>query len=75
MHGPPGTPYEGFWFRLEYEGFTIPWRPPKVTFKNIPWHPFVCPNTGQLCCDILTNNWSPALSLEKVILSILSLLS
>ena len=53
----------------------MPFKPPKVVFKNIPWHPFVCPNTGKICCDIFTTEWSPALTMEKVIISILSLLS
>ncbi len=59
---------------LEYDQLEIPYRPPVVKFKDIPWSPFVDEKTGKVCCDILIDQWSPALTLRTAILSLCSLL-
>nr|CAD7201779.1 unnamed protein product [Timema douglasi] len=48
----------------------------QVTFigTNIPVHPHVYSN-GHICLSILTEDWSPALSVQSVCLSIVSMLS
>ena len=50
--------------------------PLQVVFfgNNIPIHPHVYSN-GHICLSILTEDWSPALSVESVCLSIISMLS
>lgn len=77
MEGVPGTLYEGEKFVLQFK-FTnkYPFDSPEVTFigNNIPIHPHVYSN-GHICLSILTDDWSPALSVQSVCLSIVSMLS
>ena len=77
MEGVSGTLYEGELFQLQFK-FTnkYPFDSPEVTFvgSNIPVHPHVYSN-GHICLSILTDDWSPALSVQSVCLSIVSMLS
>lgn len=74
IHGPPGSPYEGYSFRVNYLHPDIPFKPPTVRFIDIPWSPFVDRESGRVCLNILQDDWTPALTMPKVILSIISLL-
>jgi ubiquitin-conjugating enzyme E2 D/E len=73
--GPTGCPYEGGVFKLEIHfGTDYPFKPPKVVFTTRIYHPNIHPN-GSICLDILKDQWSPALTVSKVLLSICSLLT
>ena len=73
--GPTDTPYTGGIFKLEIHfPNDYPFKPPKVVFKTKVYHPNIN-DQGCICLDSLKDNWSPALTVNKVLLSISSLLS
>lgn len=75
MMGPADSPYSGGVFFLHITFPTdYPFKPPKVSFTTKIYHPNINPN-GSICLDILKDQWSPALTISKVLLSISSLLT
>ncbi|CAH0406855.1 unnamed protein product [Chilo suppressalis] len=72
--GPVDSPYQGGVFFLTIHFPTdYPFKPPKVAFTTRIYHPNINSN-GSICLDILRAQWSPALTISKVLLSICSLL-
>jgi ubiquitin-protein ligase len=72
--GPAGTPYAGAVFTLNINfPKNYPFKPPNIKFATPIFHCNVSTH-GIICLDILKDNWSPALTTEKVLMSINCLL-
>lgn len=73
--GPEDSPYHGGVFCLDIV-FPVdyPFKAPKLVFKTRIYHPNINPHSGAICIDILKDNWTPSLTIGKVLLSICSLM-
>eukprot|EP00701_Giardia_intestinalis_P002040 XP_001705864.1 Ubiquitin-conjugating enzyme E2-17 kDa 3 [Giardia lamblia ATCC 50803] len=72
--GPKDSPYESgiFYLNICFPS-DYPFKPPKVTFETKIFHPNISED-GVICLDILKKEWSPVLTIAKILLSICSLL-
>jgi ubiquitin-conjugating enzyme E2 D/E len=75
LHGPKDTPYHNGFFKISINiPEEYPYKPPKMKFITKMYHPNIT-SDGTICIDILKDQWSSALRLNTVILSLSSLLA
>jgi ubiquitin-protein ligase len=72
IRGPKNTPFAGVPYTLLFTfPEKYPFEPPEVRFKTRIFHPNISAEDGKVCLNILkSGDWSPALSIELVLLSI-----
>ncbi|KAH9371645.1 hypothetical protein HPB48_000501 [Haemaphysalis longicornis] len=75
IHGPAGTAYENLVYRLRMKfPPNYPCTGPVVQFETPCFHPNV-DDLGNICLDILKDQWTALLDVRTVLLSIQSLLA
>lgn len=76
INGPPDTPYLGGKFQLRIiVPQSYPHNPPTVKFITKVCHPNVHFKNGDICLDVLKDNWTPIWTLESTCRAVVTLLS
>jgi len=75
LRGPEETPFETGTFVVRFVvPESYPLAPPKASFVTKIFHPNVHFRTGEICLDVLKDQWSPAWTLHSVCRAILALM-
>ncbi|CAG9331639.1 unnamed protein product [Blepharisma stoltei] len=73
--GPQGTSYEGgiFFLKIQFSD-RYPFVPPNIRFLTPIFNPCIDTN-GNITLEILRDMWTPAMTVEKLLLTIMSTLN
>ncbi|EKJ74652.1 hypothetical protein NXS19_002552 [Fusarium pseudograminearum] len=72
---PPDTPYSGGTYTIDIQiPDQYPFKAPSMRFDTKIWHPNVSSQTGAICLDTLSSNWSPVQTIKTALLSLRMLL-
>lgn len=75
IYGPKDTPYYTGIFKITIDfPEQYPFSIPIIKFQTKIFHPNISTD-GLICCSVLKDDYSPALSISKILLSIISLLN
>uniref|UniRef100_A0AAV1T431 E2 ubiquitin-conjugating enzyme n=1 Tax=Peronospora matthiolae TaxID=2874970 RepID=A0AAV1T431_9STRA len=63
LTGPENSPYEGGVFNLDMQfPSEYPFKAPRVRFVTRVYHPNIKSQSGEICADIISQNWTPTLN-------------
>ncbi|CCI41231.1 hypothetical protein ABG067_000362 [Albugo candida] len=73
--GPENTPYAGGAFTIDILfSNDYPFKAPKLKFATRVYHPNIKTQTGEICADIINENWSPTLNVLYCLTAIMQIL-
>ena len=76
LFGPENSPFKDGIFEIKINlPQNYPMSAPKIIFITKIFHPNVNYGTGEICLDILKDQWTPVWTLESACLAILDLMS
>ncbi|CAI5715360.1 unnamed protein product [Hyaloperonospora brassicae] len=63
LTGPENSPYAGgvFHLDLQFPG-EYPFKAPRVRFVTRVYHPNIKSQSGEICADVISENWTPTLN-------------
>ncbi|GAB9465687.1 hypothetical protein Gpo141_00003086 [Globisporangium polare] len=75
LAGPENTPYAGGVFSIDLLfPNEYPFKAPRVKFLTRVYHPNVKSQTGEICADIINENWAPTLNVLHCLTAIKQIL-
>jgi len=75
LRGPESTPYESGTFVIDMIfPKTYPFKAPEIKFVTRTYHPNVKTDTGEICNDLINDNWSPTLNVRHCITTLYNML-
>merc|ERR1712131_186256 len=75
LTGPDSTPYSDGKFELLFDfPEAYPFKPPLIKFVTQIYHPNISQSTGEICSDVIQEDWGPTLNVRHCFNELLNLL-